>query len=167
MPETSNIVIREATKDDIQIIRDLVHLIWPKAYGKILSAEQLQYMLELIYSESSLQKQFDAHHTFLMVEENIQPVAFASYNNLRDNIFKLQKIYALPEQQGKGIGKMLINHIIQKIKNQNATALLLNVNRNNKAKNFYEHFGFSVIGEEDIDIGNGYFMNDYIMSLNV
>jgi ribosomal protein S18 acetylase RimI-like enzyme len=39
----------------------------------------------------------------------------------------------------------------------------LNVNRNNKALGFYQKFGFVILREEDIDIGNGYFMNDYIM----
>ena len=28
---------------------------------------------------------------------------------------------------------------------------------------FYEKLGFQIIKEEDVDIGNGYFMNDYIM----
>ena len=41
MNEAGSIIIREATKDDIAFIRDLVHEIWPDAYGKILSAEQL------------------------------------------------------------------------------------------------------------------------------
>lgn len=167
MNRSSNIIIREASKDDIQTIRDLVYKIWPDAYGKILSPDQLKYMLDLFYSESSLQKQFDASHKILIVEEETQPVAFADYTLLKENIYKLNKIYVLPDKQGKSIGKLLINHIIQKIKNKNATALLLNVNRNNKAKQFYEHLGFSVIGEEDLDIGNGYFMNDFVMSMNV
>jgi len=32
-----------------------------------------------------------------------------------------------------------------------------------KAKNFYEKLGFVVIEEKDFDIGNGHFMNDYVM----
>lgn len=163
MNDTDKIIIREATKNDIAIIRDLTHTIWPVAYGEILSKEQLKYMLELIYSESSLQKQMSEQHYFLIVEENKKPVAFADYGLLKDDVYKLHKIYVLPEMQGKSIGKLLINHIVQKIKKEHATALLLNVNRNNKAKQFYEHFGFKVISEEDIDIGDGYFMNDYIM----
>ena len=38
----------------------------------------------------------------------------------------------------------------------------LNVNRHNKAKNFYEKMGFQVAYEEDIPIGK-YWMNDYVM----
>ena len=82
-------------------------------------------------------------------------------------LYKLHKIYALPDQQGKGIGKFIINYISGEIKPIGATALQLNVNRYNKAKGFYEKLGFKVIGEEDIDIGNGYLMNDYIMELGL
>lgn len=163
----SNIVVREAKGEDLEIIHQLANAIWPTAYKEILSSAQLKYMLDLIYSESSLRKQFEAGHNFLLAEENEVPIAFADYGILKDGIYKLHKIYALPQQQGKGIGKLLINHVIQKIKKENATALLLNVNRNNKAKQFYEHLGFKVISEEDIDIGEGYFMNDYIMSLDL
>ena len=47
------------------------------------------------------------------------------------------------------------------------TKLELNVNRYNKARFFYLKQGFIMIGEEDIEIGEGYFMNDYIMELIV
>ncbi|HEY2727384.1 MAG TPA: GNAT family N-acetyltransferase [Parafilimonas sp.] len=164
MNEPLNITIRETTINDIPVIHDLALKIWPNTYKEILSLKQLEYMLELIYSESSLQKQFNEGHNFLIVEEDKQPIAFADYSLLKDAIYKLHKIYVLPNQQGKGIGKMLMNDVIKKVKQKDATALVLNVNRNNKAKKVYEHLGFKVISEEDIDIGEGYFMNDFIMS---
>lgn len=159
----SAIVIRKATSDDIQIIQDLTHAVWPVTYGKILSTQQLKYMLELIYSTTALQNQMQQNHNFLIVEEDKKPIAFADYGLLKDDVYKLHKIYVLPDQQGKSVGKILINHVIDLIKQQRATSLVLNVNRYNKAKQFYEHLGFKVISEEDIDIGEGYFMNDYIM----
>ena len=159
----SNIIIREAGTGDINAISFMAHEIWPVAYGEMLSPEQLKYMLHNIYSYRSLEEEFDAGHHFIIIEEAHKPIAFAAYNHLKGTVYKLQKIYALPQQQGKGLGKLLINHIIEKIKTQGATVLLLNVNRRNKAKQFYEHLGFTIISEEDIDIGQGYFMNDYVM----
>jgi diamine N-acetyltransferase len=60
-----------------------------------------------------------------------------------------------------------MEQIIEKIKAEGATTLLLNVNRDNSAKTFYEKLGFAVLKVEDIDIGNGFFMNDYIMEKKI
>ena len=68
---------------------------------------------------------------------------------------------------GKGTGKFVIDHIIKEIQQQGASALQLQVNRHNKARSFYEKIGFTVIEEADFDIGNGYFMNDYVMERKV
>lgn len=43
----------------------------------------------------------------------------------------------------------------------------LNVNRNNKALQFYEYMGMRKLREGDFPIGNGYYMNDYIMGLDI
>ena len=43
----------------------------------------------------------------------------------------------------------------------------LNVNRNNKALQFYQHLGMEKVAEGDFHIGNGYYMNDYIMGLKI
>jgi len=163
----TNRIIREATATDIHLIHTLAHAVWPLTYNDILPAKQLEYMLELIYSEAALQKQFNEGHHFLIVEEDGIAVAFADYSLLRNDIYKLNKIYVLPGQQGKGTGKFLIEAVIDTVKQAHGSSLLLNVNRHNKAKAFYEYLGFKVIGEEDIDIGEGYFMNDYIMQKNL
>jgi GNAT superfamily N-acetyltransferase len=160
----NGLIIRNATTEDINTIGFLAHQVWPKAYGDILSAEQLQYMLEMIYSPVSLRKQMQQHHIFLIAELDEEPVGFASYSVTNEpNVYKLHKIYVRTDIQGKGLGKALIDAVIAAIKPLRASALLLNVNRHNKAKTFYEKYGFAVIKEDDIDIGNGFWMNDYVM----
>lgn len=155
--------IRKATTDDIPLIRELCFQVWPQTYSNILSNDQIEYMLDMMYSESSLQKQMTEGAQFIVVSENNNPVGFASYQETAPTIFKLHKIYVLPSQQGKGTGRYVIDHIINEIKPSGATALQLQVNRGNKARSFYEKLGFSVIKEIDLDIGNGYVMDDYIM----
>ncbi len=162
--------IKSAGLGDLHIIYSLARKIWPSAYGDILSPEQLQYMLNLFYSLSSLEKQVaDLHHNFIIVFDEDIPVGFASFSAKEKNssTYRLHRIYVLPRQQGTGTGKMLLDYIINSIKKSGATALELNVNRYNKARSFYEKQGFKIIAEEDIDIGGGYFMNDYVMQLNI
>jgi hypothetical protein len=43
----------------------------------------------------------------------------------------------------------------------------LNVNRSNKAVSFYRHLGMTVLRQGDFHIGNGFYMNDYIMGLDL
>ena len=162
--------IQTAGLKEINLINKLAYRIWPEAYKSILSPGQMKYMLNLIYSPSALKKQMeDLCHKFIIVRDNKLPAGFASYSLKLNskNIFKLHKIYILHELQGRGIGKYLLGKIIADVKPAGAKFLELNVNRNNKALEFYKKFGFKIISEEDIDIDNGYFMNDYVMKLKL
>ena len=120
-------------------------------------------MLDKMYSPASLRNQMDAGSQFIVVYDEDEPAGFAAYFEKAPSVFKLDKIYVLLSQQGKGTGRFMIDHIVDEIRRRGATALQLQVNRHNKAKNFYERLGFVVIDEKDFDIGDGYFMNDYVM----
>src|SRR5690606_20041716 len=124
-------------------------------------------MLEMMYSEESLTAQMKEGNEFIIVYDGEDPVGFASFGLISPDTYKLYKLYVLTSMHGKGAGRYMIGEIIQKLIERNARQLLLNVNRNNPAKKFYEKLGFTVIKEEDIDIGNGYFMNDYVMSISL
>ena len=100
---------------------------------------------------------------FIFVYDEDEPAGFASYQEIRPAVWKLHKIYVLATQQGKGTGKFMIDHITKQIQQLSATSLQLQVNRDNKAKGFYEKIGFTVIETINLDIGNGFFMNDYVM----
>jgi diamine N-acetyltransferase len=156
--------IRKATAVDIPLIRELTFLVWPQTYTSILTQQQINYMLEMMYSESSLEKQMTKDGCqFIIVYEDGNPVGFASYGEEEPQRWKLNKIYILENQQGKGTGKYVINYIIEEIKKHKARSLFLQVNQYNKAKYFYERLGFNEVDFVNLDIGNGFFMNDYIM----
>lgn len=161
------LVVKKVGAEAIPVIKNIADLTWPNTYKELISAEQLSYMMELIYSTTSLQNQIQQGQRFIVVYDDDDAVAFASYSAKENSqsIFKLHKIYILPNQQGKGIGSTIINFITNDI--APAAALQLNVNRQNKAISFYQKIGFRIIAEEDIDIGNGFFMNDYIMEMQL
>lgn len=158
------LTIRSGNVDDLTTVERLAREIWPVTYGDILSQEQLDYMLDLIYDNAVLRDQLlNQQHTFLIGELNGEPVAFAAYSTVEPGVCKLHKIYVHQKTQGQGIGKQLIDFIVGKLQSQGFHTLRLNVNRQNKARFFYEKLGFVVAKEEDIDIGKGYFMVDYVM----
>jgi len=157
--------IRTATVDDVETIRDLAEKTWWPTYEPLLEKEQISYMLGEIYSVEKIKSQLENDtQSYLILEEDGKPVAFAGYSVREEDaeIYKLHKLYCLPETQGKGYGKILINEVAKKTLEAGKQTLDLNVNRQNKAKSFYEKMGFFVAYEEDIPIGK-YWMNDYVM----
>lgn len=159
-------IIEVIAKNDLHIVKDLAYKIWPSAYAEILSDEQLSYMLEKFYSKEALEKQMiERNHVFLVIKENNIPLGFASYElNCENNQkAKLHKIYVLPNLQQKGIGKLLLQEFEKRAKDANSKSVFLNVNRNNKAQDFYKKYNYIITKQEDISIGNGYLMEDYVM----
>ena len=164
------IAVKKVGPENIPTIQELAQITWAVAYASIITPEQLSYMLDLFYSNNSLQEQMQKGHQFIIAWEEGTAVGFASYSPKSDEepfVYRLHKIYIDPDQQGKGIGKYLLDFIISDIRPAAATTLELNVNRFNKALGFYRKSGFVIVREEDIDIGNGYFMNDYVMTLSL
>ncbi len=161
------LLIKQATITDIPLIKKLAMQVWPQTYTPIVGAEQVAYMLDKFYSQASLEQQMgEKNHWFLICYSDGLPIAFASWAELETGIYKLHKLYIIPDQQGKGAGRAIIDYITGQIKQLHATALHLNVNRyNDAAMAFYEKTGFASFKEEDIDIGNGYYMNDYVLRL--
>lgn len=160
------ITISEAGVSDIKTIQKITNITWPITYGEILSQTQLDYMLGLFYSEEALTKQIEnKEQLFYLISDSESTIGFIGieHNYKNEAITKIHKIYLLPETQGKGYGKIVFESIEKLALENNSTALLLNVNRFNTALNFYKKLGFEIKETVDIEIGNGYLMEDYVM----
>ena len=161
--------IQSVTVNEIPVIQELVKRIWPAAYEAILSQEQITYMIDMMYSTAALTQQLTAlKHQMLLMNDETAPIGFASYSHTVDPaVYKLHRIYLDPTCQGKGAGKWLMQQVIEQVKEKGANILELDVNRFNKAKNFYEKQGFRIYKEKVTDVGNGFIMDDYVMRLGL
>ena len=60
--------IKKATTNDIQLINEMAQIVFPATYREILSKEQLDYMMDWMYSPKNLRKQIGCgstpHHGF-------------------------------------------------------------------------------------------------------
>jgi len=160
------ITILDAGLNDIKTIQEITNITWPITYGEILSKEQLDYMLGLFYSEEALARQIEnKEQLFYLISDSKSIIGFIGieHNYKNEAITKIHKIYLLPETQGKGIGKKVFDEIQNMALENNSKGLLLNVNRFNSALGFYKKIGFEVAETVDIEIGNGYLMEDYVM----
>lgn len=161
--------IDQIRANDVAIIRDLAERTWPHTFGEILKAEQIRYMLDWMYDEGTLREQVSCGHLFYVLKEFGRPLGFIGLEpNFPDaDLLRIHKFYMLPEAQGKGHGRTLLNHAIDVAFDLGLKRLHLNVNRYNKAIEFYKYTGFTVVGEEVIEIGKGYLMEDLIMELTL
>lgn len=162
------ITISPNSESDFKTIISIAEIVWPVTYGAILANDQLHFMFEMMYSVASLQQHATSkNHHFIIAYENGVPCGFASFehNCESSNKTKVHKIYILPTLQGKGIGKKMIEYVSVEALRKRENAIFLNVNRYNSAKLFYQKIGFIVTKEIDIEIGNGYLMEDYVMEM--
>ncbi|MBR5298140.1 MAG: GNAT family N-acetyltransferase [Parabacteroides sp.] len=162
--------IRKATVKDCQLIQELAFHIWEPTYGSILSPEQLIYMFDMMYSLENLRIQMEElHHQFFLIYADGIPSGYLSIETVEDHLFEFQKVYSLPALHGSGIGRFIIEQGINYLKSihPGSFTIELNVNRENPAYGFYKHMGFYQYATRDFPIGNGYYMNDYIMRMEV
>lgn len=159
------ILLKKAKESDIPTIQEIAKVTWQPTYVPIIGQAQVDYMLEKMYSTGALQEQLFLGHQFLIAEIGSRHVGFVSFSREEDesDVYHLHKLYVLPEAHGAGIGKFLMNEVVNKVREAEGRFLRLNVNRNNKAKAFYEKAGFKIIETVDLDIGNGFYMNDFVM----
>ncbi len=160
-----------AQTGDWHIIQSIAHRTWPAAYGNSINSSQLEYLLNRIYSESALKEQMERmNHIFTLIYYKGSPVGFVSIEENYLSIEKLMihKLYVLPEFQGQGIGKAILNHIGSTAHQAGRHTLRLKVfHKNNKAIFFYRHLGFLIRGEEETNFENGYQILDYVMEKKI
>lgn len=153
----------------------MAETVFRKTYEPILSREQIEYMMEWMYSTESLERQFEEGHIFFIAFSGEIPCGYVSiqketveYNDV--TVYHLHKLYVMPHIQGNGVGKMLFNRACSHARENSLAARIrieLNVNRNNPSMQFYEKMGMHVVKTGDFDIGNRYYMNDYIMVIEL
>ncbi|MDX2174705.1 MAG: GNAT family N-acetyltransferase [Bacteroidota bacterium] len=151
-----------ATTNDISTISSLAVEIWNDYYVPIIGQKQVDYMLNKMYSRDNMIEQIEIKkHIFFLIKNNLDTVGFISINNEKANDWFLNKFYIKQSIAAKGIGTEAFNLLTEKI---SAKKITLTVNRKNyKSINFYFKNSFKIKTVEDFDIGNGYFMNDFIM----
>jgi ribosomal protein S18 acetylase RimI-like enzyme len=160
---------RKATGQEAERIYRLALRVFPDTYREILSPEQLDYMVEWMYAPAHIRRQMDEGQVYMILSKDGEDCGYAAVEQQGENLFHLQKIYVLPAFQGCRAGRFLFDEVVKYIRevHPEPCVMELNVNRHNRAFHFYRHMGMSLDREEDIPIGNGFYMNDYIMKLDI
>lgn len=158
--------LRLATESDIPLVSELARRIWLDYYPAIVSVEQIEFMLERMYSTDALSEQMRNGQIFYLPETAQGTIGYLSVSETDPGSYFMHKFYIDNGLRGKGIGQ----EVLQLLKNilPAMQVLRLNVNRRNyQSINFYFKAGFIIESCMDIPIGNGYEMNDFRMVLHI
>ncbi|MBE6399905.1 MAG: GNAT family N-acetyltransferase [Lentisphaerae bacterium] len=152
------------TPESLQVIRDIAASIWPETFREILSPEQITYMMEMMYAPAVMEKELaDGYHFDIVCTDDL-PAGYMVYSSYAPETAKLHKLYLLSRYHGRGIGSAMLDHVANQTRKLGFKNLILNVNKHNvKAINAYERNNFTTIEAVKIDIGNGFFMDDFVM----
>ena len=161
----TNLTFREIRSDsekDLTELSILAHKIWNDYYPPIIGQEQVDYMLNKFYSRESLIDQIENKKNIVTgAYLNDVLAGFMSHSISGENEYFIHKLYVNTGLHLKGIGRALFEHVFGDKKQK---TIRLTVNRQNfKAVNFYFRLGFIIEKIIDIDIDNGFVMNDFVM----
>jgi len=153
----------QATLEDLDKIIDLAHRIWNDHYPEIIGQEQVDYMLKRMYDKKSLELQLQSNDQFFLSKEELTQkfTGFLSIKEVESGHYFINKFYIDTNTQRSGVGREFFKFFVEEF---NPQIIRLQVNRMNyKAINFYFKNGFVIEKAADFDIGDGYFMNDFVM----
>ncbi len=159
--------ITQITPKEIDIIREIAIPSFEQTYKEIVPKEQNDYMLNWMYSEESLQSQFAEGQQYYLFFEDGKAVGYLSLHPEAPNLVHLEKLYFSFDVHGKGYGRTMIEHAFKEVKRLckgQPCRMELNVNRKNKAVDFYFKIGLKIARQGDYTIeGTPFLRCDYIL----
>lgn len=155
------IEIQEAK--NIKELAQLASEIWHEYWVDILSAEQIDYMVEKFQSETAIINQIKSeNYTYFFIKTEGQNAGYIGLSKKDDYLF-LSKLYIKKEFRHKGYGTEAFEFIKKFASENNFERIILTVNKHNKKTiNAYYKWHFEQINSVVSDIGNGFVMDDYI-----
>lgn len=161
------LTIEELGQEGIPIIQTIAHATWQHNYSPIMEQDYIDYIMGMMYTDEKLKADIAQGVQFLLAIKDDQPLGFAAYEHLDGVTTKVHKLYILPQAQGSGVGRAFISCISDRAAIHGSKKLQLNVYRKNPAIEFYKKVGFKLAYEQDVDVGNGYFMYDFVLEKEV
>ena len=155
------------TGEQIKETAQIANIVWSEHYVSIIKKEQIDYMLEIFQSEKAIKKQLSEGYVYYILTDENENIGYIAYKINQNELF-LSKIYLLKEYRGKGHAKNAVAFLVETAKENSCNKIQLTVNKNNtNSINAYEKLGFHKEYVQTIDIGKGFFMDDFVMEYDI
>lgn len=134
-------------------------------YDPIIGKEQNDYMLAMFQSVDAIRSQLECGYRYFFVKDGERILGFFAFYPRGDAMY-LSKFYLYKNERGKGYSRQMLEYIKSETKKEGLSGIELNVNRGNPSCKIYESLGLKIIRSEKNDIGNGFYMDDYVYRID-
>lgn len=127
-------------------------------------------MIQLMYAPETISSEVESQGIhYQWISQNGEKIGYFAYGPVkRARSCSLHKLYILPAHHGRGFASAALNWLFRRLESAEVHRLDLRVNRENEsAIRCYERNGFIKVGEDCLDIGSGYVMDDFLMSRTI
>ena len=155
------LTFQKVENNQIKELAGLASSIWHEYWTCLLSAEQIDYMVENFQSENAIKEQIEKeNYTYYFIKSDNDNAGYFGISDKADYLF-LSKLYIKKDYRHKGVGTQAFEKIKQ-LAGEKPVKLTVNKYNTNTIK-AYEKWGFKTIDAVVTDIGSGFVMDDYIM----
>ncbi len=155
------------TAEDVRVLAALAKEIWEQHFTPIIGAAQVAYMVDKFQSEPAMTRQIAEGYFYRLICLDGVPVGYTGYHPEENRLF-LSKLYLRKSCRKKGLARKALEFLCEVCRERGLKTVYLTVNRHNDDTiAVYKHLGFVTVKEQKADIGNGFYMDDYIMEYRV
>lgn len=154
-----------STNADHKLIADMALQLFPQVYGQWVDMEMVLYFVDRFQSYQAIvdQAATDFEYYLIMAEGEDTPLGYLGLQML-PNEMRLSKLYLMPNGQGKGLGDMAMEKVMERVNDLGYKRISLFVNVNNeRAISFYKRHGYFIETTVVQSFDNGHSVNDHLM----
>lgn len=161
------ISISGKNRNEIERLSEFAAQIVKRHFDPIIGAAQNDYMIGRFQTPQAIEQQIRQGYRYYWVMEGSEAAGFMAFYP-KDGKMYLSKFYVAQPFRGRHLAGDMFAFICQETKKEQLSAVFLNVNRNNTdVIEIYKHLGFEIVGQEKNDIGNGFFMDDFVLEYSI
>ena len=161
--------LRQAKTDsEIQDIAILANEIWHQHFIPIIGEAQVEYMVEKFQSYPAIKSQIENDgYEYYQIFSGHTMAGYTGIHQENSALF-LSKLYIKKDFRGQHLATKALDFLIQLCKERRLGKIWLTCNKyNSNTLAVYDHLGFVITDEQVADIGNGFVMDDYILTYTV
>lgn len=156
------------TDGDIQFISEIAEEIWHQHFTPIIGKEQVIYMVDKFQSFPALKDQItNDGYEYYIISSQGEKCGYIGIHPEEQSLF-LSKLYIKQKSRGQHLATKSLQFLVSLCRERNLEKIWLTCNKHNaNTLQIYDHLGFKITDEQVADIGNGFVMDDYILTYTV